>query len=123
MGVDRGSVVIAFPYPHNFTLVEGLCWLHLIVYHLIPEILLHACWNTGSRLELNGGCLSSSVQLIPREVLMLAPLDSRPSHSRGLFHGLHFAHDVHGSRLELDGDYLSLSVQLYPSWRAHAGST
>ena len=40
MGVDRGPVVIAFPYPRNFTLAENLCWLHLIVYPLIPEIIL-----------------------------------------------------------------------------------
>ncbi len=40
MGVDRGPVVIAFPYPLNFILAESLRWLHLIVYLLIPEIIL-----------------------------------------------------------------------------------
>ena len=40
VGVDRGPVVIAFPYPLNFTLAESLRWLHLIVYLLIPEIIL-----------------------------------------------------------------------------------
>ncbi len=40
VGADRGPVVIAFPHPHNFTLVESLRWLHLIVYHLIPEMIL-----------------------------------------------------------------------------------
>ena len=40
VGVDRGPVVITFPYLHNFTLVESSCWLHWIVYHLVPEIIL-----------------------------------------------------------------------------------
>ncbi len=79
VGVDRGPVVIAFPYPYNFTLAESLRWLHLIVYHLIPEILFLGLGGVGwswPAITYPPPC-----NFVPCGELSLIPLDSLPSHS------------------------------------------